>query len=107
MLRCEDCEFFSRDQETGRITMKCDPFSTIKEPACLEKMQLLRMDSLVQMYQAMLRFYQNMAPMQKKMFDIMKREIDDVDEADRWKCNDDELSDDDDDDPDNGGKGRA
>jgi hypothetical protein len=106
MLRCEDCEFFSRDAETGRITMKCDPFSTIKEPPCLEKMQLLRMDSLVQMYQAMLRFYQNMAPMQKKMFDMMKREMDDVDEAERWKqIDDDELSDDDD--LDDGGKGRV
>jgi len=105
MLRCEDCEFFSRDAQTGRITMS-DPFSTVKEPACLEKMQLLRMDSLVQMYQAMLRFYQNLAPMQKKMFDMMKREIDDVDEADRWKYNDDESGDDDDDNPDNGGKDR-
>jgi hypothetical protein len=86
--------------------MKCDPFSTIKEPACLEKMQLLRMDSLVQMYQAMLRFYQNMAPMQKKMFDMMKREMDDVDEADRWKqADDDEFTDDDE--LDDGGKGRV
>lgn len=104
MLKCEDCEYFSREKETGRIMMKCDPFSTIKEPACLEKMQLLRMDGLVQMYQAMLRFYQNMEPMQKKMFNFMKREMDDVDEADSWKQtdDDDEL----DDDLDDNGEGR-
>lgn len=88
MLQCKDCEYFHRDPETGRITLKCDPFGTIKEPACLEKMQLLRMDALVQMYQGMLRWYQQLGPMQKQMFDMMKREMDDFEEGESWKYSD-------------------
>ncbi len=87
MLQCKDCEFFHREPETGRITLKCDPFSTIKEPACLEKMQLLRLDALTQMYQGMMRWYQQLGPMQKQMFDMMKREMEDYDESESWKYN--------------------
>jgi len=85
MIQCKDCEFFSRDKETGRITLRCNPFSTIKEPACLEKLQLMRLDGLLQMYSAMLRWNQKLAPMQKKLFDFMEKEIRDVDESDGWK----------------------
>lgn len=100
MIQCKDCEFFSRDEKNGRITMRCDPFSTIKEPECLEKMQLLRLDGLMQMYQGMLSWYQKMAPMQERMFDFMSREMGDVDEADSWKYQDDDLDSPDDDDDD-------
>jgi hypothetical protein len=93
MLRCEECEFFSRDEESGRITLRCDPFRTVKESECLAKWQLLRLDGLLQAYHATLRWYQKLAPMQEKMFDMMKREMDDLDEADEWKHNYDEGED--------------
>ena len=95
MLQCKDCEYFRRDDQ-GRMQLRCDPFSTIKEPECLSKWQLLRQDALLQSYQAILRWYQRMAPMQEKMFEFMKREMDDIDDADSWKCQDD-----DDDEPEN------
>ena len=85
MLQCKDCEYFSRDEATGRIILRCDPFSTIKEPDCLGKWQLLRLDGLLQAYHATLRWYQKLAPMQEKMFDMMKREMEDIDDADDWK----------------------
>ena len=85
MIQCKDCEYFQRDETTGRITLQCDPFGTIKEPACLDKMQLLRLDALLQSYQAMLRWYQKLAPMQEKMFDMVKQEMDDYDESESWK----------------------
>ena len=85
MLQCKECEYFHRDEATGRITLGCDLFNTIKEPACLEKMQLLRLDALLQSYQSLLQWYQKLAPMQEKMFDMIKREMDDVDDADSWK----------------------
>ncbi len=89
MNQCKDCEFFSRDQ-LGRIMLRCDPFSTIKEPACLEKWQLVRLDALLQSYQATLRWYQKLAPMQEQMFQYMKREMDEMEDADSWKYQEDE-----------------
>jgi len=97
MLQCKDCEFFHRDQATGRVTLRCDPFSTIKEPACLEKLQLLRLDGLLQSYHAMLRWYQKLAPMQQKMFEFMKREMDDIEDADSWKYDNTDSEDDEED----------
>ncbi|MCF7957703.1 MAG: hypothetical protein K9M57_04565 [Phycisphaerae bacterium] len=85
MLQCNECEFFIRDELTGRIALKCDPFSTIKEPACLQKMQLMRMEGLVQMYQTMLNWNQKLAPMQEQMFEYMKREMNDIEDSDSWK----------------------
>jgi len=96
MLQCKDCELFSRDEKTGRIMMKCDPFSTIKEPACLEKLQLLRMDALLRSYQATLQWYQKLAPMQEKMLKYIRREMDELDESDRWKYEDEDEDEDED-----------
>ena len=93
MIQCEGCEYFSRDPH-GRIVLKCDPFSTIKEPACLDKWQLLRLDGLFQAYQATLRWYQKLAPMQEKMFEFMKREMEDIDDAESWKYEDPDEEDD-------------
>ena len=99
MFQCKDCEYFSMDKATGRIELRCDPFSTIKEPACLEKWQLLRLHALLQSYQQTQQWYQKLAPMQEKMFDFMKREMDDIDDSDSWKyTEDDENIDVDDDD---------
>ena len=36
---------------------------------------------------------QKMAPMQDKLFKYIKREMDDIDETDRWKLEDDEPDD--------------
>jgi len=85
VLQCKDCEFFSRDEKTGRIMLRCDPFSNVKEPACVEKQQLLRLDGLLRAYYAQLRWYQKLGPMQEKMFELMKREMQDLDDSDSWK----------------------
>ena len=85
MLQCEECEFFSRDQASGRIMLRCDPFGTVKEPECLAKWQLVRLDGLLQAYHVTLRWYQKLAPLQEKMFEMMKREIDDFDDGESWK----------------------
>jgi hypothetical protein len=90
MVQCKECEFFTRDEATGRIMLACDPFQTIKEPACLEKWQLLRLDSLLQSYHTTLRLNQKFAPMQEKMFEFLKREMNDADDSDSWKRSDDD-----------------
>jgi len=94
MIQCSDCEYFKQD-EHGRRTFSCDPFTNIKEPECLQKWQLLRLDFLVSQYQSMLSWQQKMAPMQDKIFKYVKRELNDIDEADRWKIDDTEYPEDD------------
>ncbi len=89
MIQCQDCEYFEQDAHGQRV-FRCDPFKNIKEPECLQKWQLLRMDMLVSHYRTMLAFQQKMGPMQDKIFKYVKRELDDIDEADSWKFNDDE-----------------
>jgi hypothetical protein len=57
---------------------------------------------MVQAYQATLQMYERLAPLQERMFRHMEREIQDQEEADRWKYGyededeDDEAGDDDD-----------
>ena len=41
-------------------------------------------------YQATLDYYRKLAPMQEKMFKVMERELDDLNEADRWKVDDED-----------------
>lgn len=89
MIQCKDCELFEQD-EHGRRIFHCDPFTNIKEPECLQKWQLLRLDMLASHYRTMLNFQQKMAPMQDKIFKYVKRELDDIDEADSWKINDED-----------------
>jgi hypothetical protein len=84
MIQCKDCEFFFRD-ESGQMMLKCDPFSTIKEPECLAKWQLVKTTQLAEIYQATLDYYRKLGPLQKKMFKIIEREVDDIEEADSWK----------------------
>ena len=45
---------------------------------------------LVASYQQMTRWYGKLAPMQDKIFKYMKREIEDIDESERWRLDDDE-----------------
>ncbi len=89
MIQCKDCEYCEISPD-GRRTFKCDPFSNIKEPECLAKWQLIRLDMLVATHQGMLQWQSKMGPLQDKIFKYMQREIDDLDESDRWKADEDE-----------------
>jgi hypothetical protein len=77
----------------GKRTFKCDPFSNIKEPECIAKWQLIRLDMLLASYQGMLKWYGKMAPLQDKIIQFMQREINELDEADNWKTDDDDDDD--------------
>ena len=89
MIQCKDCEFFRRDDQ-GRISFACDPFGTIKEPECLQKWQLIKINQMVEAYQATLGYYRKLAPMQDKLFKAMERELNDMEEAEKWKYAEDE-----------------
>ena len=89
MIQCSQCEHFLRGP-AGQIRLTCDPFSTVKEPECLAKWQLIKIDLMVQAYHATLDMYRRLAPLQEKMFRHMEREIDDIDESDRWKIEDED-----------------
>ena len=97
MIQCEGCEYFSRAPD-GAPVLRCDPFSTIKEADCLHKWQFLKLSSLVRAYQITVEAYKRIAPLQEKMMRHMEREIDEIEEADRWKLGSDDDDDDDDDD---------
>ena len=84
MIQCKDCELCETEPD-GKKTFKCDPFANIKEPECIAKWQLIRLDMLVASYQSMLRWYGKLAPIQDKLFRYMEREIEDIDESERWK----------------------
>ena len=92
MLRCQDCEFFRQGLD-GSPELTCDPFATIKEPECLAKWQLVQLTVIAKSHQATLDMYQRLAPLQEKMFKHMEREIEDADEADRWKCDEEDEDD--------------
>jgi len=87
MIQCKDCEFYEEDPQ-GRRTLKCDPFKTIKEPECLTKWQLLRLDMLIAAYRGMVGFQEKLAPMQDKILRYVKRELEDLDESESWKLDD-------------------
>jgi hypothetical protein len=100
MLQCSECEYFQRGTN-GQVGFRCDPFSTIKEPECLVKWQLLRLgemgqklDRMVGAYEATLAMYKRMEPLQEKMMRHMEREIDEAEEGDAWKHEDGEDEDD-------------
>lgn len=90
MINCNDCEFCEID-ENGRKSFKCDPFSNVKEPECLQKHQIFRLDILIGTYHSMLRFQEKMAPMQDKIIDYVKREIDDIEDSESWKFTDEDY----------------
>ncbi len=96
MLQCQNCEFYRQDSD-GSPQLICDPFLNIKEPECLMKWQLVQLNVISKSHQATLDMYRRLAPLQEKMFQHMEREIEDVDEADRWKLSDDDEEDQDDD----------
>ena len=88
MIQCKDCELCELGPD-GRRTFKCDPFMNVKEPECIGKWQLIRLNMLLSTYQGMVAWYEKLAPLQDKIFKYMKREIDDIDESDQWKVDDD------------------
>lgn len=94
MIQCKDCEFCQIGPD-GRRTFKCDPFVNIKEPECIAKWQLMRLDMLASSYQEMLRWYGKMAPLQDKIMKYMQREIEDLDESERWRLDDEDQEDED------------
>ena len=69
MIQCKDCELCEIGPD-GQKTFKCDPFSNIKEPECIAKWQLIRLDMLVASYQGMLKWYGKLAPIQDKFFKL-------------------------------------
>jgi hypothetical protein len=93
MIQCKDCDLCETGPD-GRRVFKCDPFSNIKEPECLAKWQLLRLDMLVASYQSMLQWYKQLAPLQDKILKYMRREIEDMEESDQWKLDDDQEQED-------------
>ena len=94
MIQCSDCEHFNRD-EAGRISFACDPFTGIKGPECLVKWQLIKINQMVEAYQSMLGYYEKLAPMQDRLFKAMEHELNDMDEAEKWKQDEDEDEDED------------
>ncbi len=92
MIQCKECELCQVGAD-GRKTFKCDPFSNIKEPECLFKWQLLRLDMLAASYQQMMRWYEKLAPLQDKIIKYMQREIEDINESEQWKVEDEEDDD--------------
>ena len=93
MIQCKDCEFCQTGPD-GKRAFMCDPFSNIKEPECIAKWQLIRLDMLVASYQSMMGWYGKLAPLQDKIFKYMQREIDDIDESDKWKLSGDDEEED-------------
>ncbi|MHC4215384.1 MAG: hypothetical protein ACYSWP_18640 [Planctomycetota bacterium] len=89
MIQCKDCEFCEITDQ-GQRTFKCDPFTNVKEPECILKWQLIRLDMLAASHQATLRWYEKLAPMQGKLFKYMKKEIDQMDESENWKVDEDD-----------------
>ena len=88
-MQCKDCEFCEIGAD-GRRTFKCDPFINIKEPECIAKWQLIRLDMLVASYRGMLEWQKKLAPLQDKILKYMHREIEDMDESDSWKLDDED-----------------
>ena len=93
MIQCKDCEFCEMGPD-GQVSLKCNPFANIKEPDCLLKWQLLRLDLMTRAYMATIAEYKRIAPLQEKLYRHMSREVDEADEADKWKQSDDEDAED-------------
>jgi len=51
---------------------------------------------LVASYQQMTKWYGKLAPLQDKLFKFMKREIEDIDESERWRLDDEDKDEDED-----------
>jgi hypothetical protein len=95
MIQCKDCEYCETSPR-GKVEFKCNPFTNIKEPECLLKHQLMRLDMMTRAYMATIAEYRKIAPIQEKLYRHMSREVDEMDEADKWKRADEDEHEDDD-----------
>lgn len=84
MIQCKDCELY-RQEPDGRRIFLCDPFNNIKEPECLAKWQLLRLDMIATTQNNLAAAQAQMAPIQDKILKYIKRELEDIDESEKWK----------------------
>ena len=84
MIQCKDCEYFELGLD-GRRSFNCDPFVNVKEPECIAKWQLIRLDMLLASYQTMTQWQKQLSPLHDKIMKYMQREIQDLDESDKWK----------------------
>lgn len=84
MIYCSECEFADVGPQ-GEVRLRCNPFTNVKEPECLQKWQLMKLEALVQAYAATLAQYRRLAPLQEKMMKMMEREVDDFGESEKWK----------------------
>ena len=89
MIQCTECEFFEMTAD-GKKILKCDPCASIKEPECLAKLQLFRLDILIAGYQGMMASQRKLAPVQDKLLRYVQRELEDLDEADKWKIDEED-----------------
>ena len=89
MIQCKDCELYEQDAD-GRRVFHCDPFVNIKEPECLAKWHLLRLEALVSGFRGMTAWQEKMGPLQDKIMKYVRRELEDLDEGERWKSDEDE-----------------
>ena len=76
MIQCKDCEYFEMGPD-GRRTFKCEPFTNIKEPECLAKWQLIRLDMLLASYQSMLKWQKEHAVRVEKAAKMAPSELTD------------------------------
>jgi hypothetical protein len=84
MIQCKDCEFCLIAPD-GSIQLRCHPYQNIKEPECLTKWQLLKLDTMVRAYLSTVAQYKKLAPMQEKMMKAMEHEIEELEEGEKWK----------------------
>ena len=98
MIQCKDCEYFRQDP-SGEVAFGCDPFSRIKEPECLMKWQLLKINQMVATYQATLEYYRKLAPVQEKMLKVVQRELDEMNEQEKWKVDEEHPPEEEDEEP--------
>jgi len=89
MINCKDCEFCKVSAD-GHLAFACDPFGNVKEPECINKWLLLKVNMMVEAYQATLEYYRRLAPLQERMFKHVERELDDMDESENWKLQDEQ-----------------
>jgi hypothetical protein len=89
MIQCDQCDLCEKGPD-GRKVFRCDPFSNVKEPECLAKWQLIRLDMLLGSYQNMIRWQSKLGPLQDKIFKYVQREISEMEESDGWKVDDEE-----------------
>jgi hypothetical protein len=84
VIQCKDCEFCEMAPD-GQAQLKCNPFTNVREPECLVKWQLLRLDLMTRAYMMTVAEYRKLAPLQDKLYRRMSREIDEMDDNDSWK----------------------